>query len=273
MTGQNQLIDRKALLQNRARRVMQQGTFLHDLAIADVQDRLMMVNKSFKDIVIVTGWADPWAAAFPEARVIEDTYVLDLSVQSCDLIIHALALHCANDPVGQIIQCARSLRPDGLFIAICFGGQTLQELRSSLATAESQITGGLSPRVLPMADLQDLGALLQRANLALPVADSAAQTVAYPNLHALMRDIRAMGETNPMTVRSRRFTPRGLFQRTEEIYKAEFANSDEQLLATFEQIFLTGWAPDESQQKPLRPGSAKMRLADALGVAEHNLKD
>ena len=100
MTGQNQLIDRKALLQNRARRVTQQGSFLHDLAIADVQDRLMMVNKSFKDIVIVTGWADPWAAAFPEARVIEDTDVLDLSVQSCDLIIHAVALHCANDPRG-----------------------------------------------------------------------------------------------------------------------------------------------------------------------------
>ena len=273
MIEQNQLIDRKALLQNRARRVTQQGTFLHDLAIADVQDRLMMVNKSFKNIVIVTGWADPWATAFPEARVIEDTDILDLSVQSCDLIIHALTLHCVNDPVGQIIQCAHSLRPDGLFIAICYGGKTLRELRSSLATAESQITGGLSPRVLPMADLQDLGALLQRANLALPVADSAAQTVAYPNLHALMRDLRAMGETNPMNARSRRFTPRSLFQCAEALYKAEFANSDEKLIATFEQIFLTGWAPDESQQTPLRPGSAKMRLADALGVAEHNLKD
>jgi SAM-dependent methyltransferase len=273
MTGQNQLIDRNALLRNRARRMTQQGTFLHDLAIADVQDRLMMVNKSFKEVAIITGWADPWAAAFPAARVIEDTDVLDLSVQSCDLIINALALHCANDPLGQIIQCARSLRPDGLFIAICFGGQTLQELRSALATAESQIMGGLSPRVLPMADLQDLGALLQRAKLALPVADSAAQKVAYSDLYALMDDLRAMGEANPMTDRSRRFTPPSLFQRAEAIYKAEFANSDEQLIATFEQIFLTGWAPDESQQKPLRPGSAKIRLADALGVAEHNLKD
>jgi hypothetical protein len=105
------------------------------------------------------------------------------------------------------------------------------------------------------------------------VADSAAQTVAYSNLNALMRDLRSMGESNAMTDRSRRFTPRSLFQRAEAIYKAEFANSDEKLLATFEQIFLTGWAPDEAQQKPLRPGSAKMRLADALGVAEHNLKD
>ena len=273
MTGQNQLIDRKTLLQNRARRSTEKGTFLHDLAIADVQDRLMMVNKSFSDIVIVTGWADPWAAAFPEARVIEDTDVLDLTVQSCDLIIHALALHCANDPVGQIIQCGRGLRPDGLFIGVCFGGQTLQELRSALATAESQLSGGLSPRVLPMADLQDLGALLQRANLALPVADSAAQNVAYSNLSALMNDLRAMGETNPMNDRLRRFTPRNLFQRAEAIYKSEFTNSEKQLVATFEQVFLTGWAPDESQQKPLRPGSAKMRLADALGVAEHHLND
>jgi len=273
MTRQNQLIDRQALVQNRNHCSTERGTFLHDLAIADVKDRLMMVNKSFKDIVIVTGWAEPWAVAFPEARVIEDTDVLDISVQSCDLIIHALALHCANDPVGQVIQCARGLRPDGLFIAACFGGQTLQELRSSLATAESQLSGGLSPRVLPMADLRDLGALLQRANLALPVADSASQIVVYPNLHALMFDLRAMGETNPMTDRTRHFTPRGLFQRAEAIYKTEFANSDDQLVATFEQIFLTGWAPDESQQKPLRPGSAKMRLSDALGVAEYNLKD
>jgi hypothetical protein len=175
--------------------------------------------------------------------------------------------------VGQIIQCGRGLRPDGLFIGVCFGGQTLQELRSALATAESQLSGGLSPRVLPMADLQDLGALLQRANLALPVADSAAQNVAYSNLSALMNDLRAMGETNPMNDRLRRFTPRKLFQRAEAIYKSEFTNSEKQLVATFEQVFLTGWAPDESQQKPLRPGSAKMRLADALGVAEHNLND
>lgn len=273
MTAPNQLIDRTALLRHRQRRLRQRGTFLHNLAISDVQDRLLMVNKSFKDVAIVTGWADPWAQAFPSARIIEDSDTLDLHLQSCDLVIHGLSLHSANDPVGQIIQCSRALRPDGLFIGICFGGQTLQELRSALATAESQITGGLSPRVFPMADVRDLGALLQRANLALPVADSATQNVAYPTLRALMHDLRAMGETNAMTGRTRHFTSKTLFERASEIYKSEFSNVEGHLMTTFEQIFLTGWAPDESQQKPLRPGSAKMRLAEALGVAEQHLKD
>jgi hypothetical protein len=170
------------------------------------------------------------------------------------------------------VQCRRALSPDGLFLGITFGGRTLGALRAALATAEAEVTGGLSPRVLPMADIRDLGAVLQRAGLALPVADAFVQEVRHADALALMRDLRAMGEGNALAGRHRRIPPRALFARAAALYAA--AHSDGAGVVTpFEFVVLTGWAPHESQQKPLRPGSAAARLADALGSTEHGLPD
>ena len=186
-------------------------------------------------------------------------------------MIHALCLHWANDPVGQLVQCRRALRPDGLFLGVLFGGQTLAELRACLAESEVSVTGGLSPRVLPMAEIRDLGGLLQRAGFALPVADSATRTVTYADAGRLMTDLRAMGEANALEGRLRRPTRRGVFAQAAMRYAAGFPAPEGRIRATFEMIFLTGWAPDDSQPKPLRPGSAARRLADALGSAEQPL--
>jgi hypothetical protein len=170
--------------------------------------------------------------------------------------------------VGQIAQARRALRPDGLFIGALFAGDTLWELRQALALAETETTGGLSPRVAPMGEIRDLGALLQRAGLALPVADAARLPVSYATMFDLIRDLRAMGETNVMTDRSRAPTRRAVFARAAELYAERFGDGSGRVGATFEIVYLTGWAPAESQQKPLRPGSAVARLADALGTEE-----
>ncbi|MGL6210630.1 MAG: methyltransferase domain-containing protein, partial [Paracoccaceae bacterium] len=199
-------------------------------------------------------------------RVVPDAEVLDLAPQSQDLLVHGLGLHWANDPVGQLVQCRRALRPDGLLLALMFGGQTLHELRSALAQAETEVTGGLSPRVLPMAEIRDLGGLLQRAGFALPVADSFARRVMYRDIWHLMRDLRGMGEGNALAARLRHPTRRAVFTRADAIYAESFGSGD-RIPATFEVITLTGWAPHDSQQKPLRPGSAQAQLADALNAA------
>lgn len=200
----------------------------------------------------------------PTARIVADDDVLDLEAGSHDLVIHALCLHWANDPVGQLVQCRRALRPDGLFLAVLFGGQTLAGLRACLAEAEAALAGGLSPRVLPMAEIRDLGGLLQRAGFALPVADSVTHTVTYADSFALMRDLRAMAEGNALAARLRRPTRRSVLAEADRLYATEFAAGPGRIAARFEMIFLTGWAPDASQQQPLRPGSAIRRLADAL---------
>ncbi len=231
-----------------------------------------MVNKSFKEMAIVTGFPDFWQNAFPEATCRADDEVLDLPEAGFDLLIHAMALHWANDPVGQLIQARRALRPDGLLLAVFMGGKTLHELRASLAQAEAEITGGLSPRIAPMGEIRDLGALLQRAGFALPVADSIPLNVSYKSPRHLMHDLRAMGETNALSGRPRKMTRRALITRAEEIYCQAFGDAG-RINATFELIILTGWSPDESQQKPLRPGSATTRLAEALGTHEAKLKD
>jgi hypothetical protein len=221
----------------------------------------------------VTGLPQVWGDFLPGARVVADAPVLDLAPGTHDLVIHAMALHWAADPVGQMVQARQALKPDGLFLGVCFGGQTLAELRAALATAEAEVTGGLSPRVLPMAEIRDWGGLLQRAGLALPVADALCQNVAYRDLQRLYADLRAMGERNALAARRRVAPPRALFARTAQIYAAHHSSHNGHLRATFELIFLTGWAPDASQPQPLRPGSAKARLADALGVAESPLSD
>jgi SAM-dependent methyltransferase len=266
------LFDRSAIQAHRAR-AREDALFLHTAALDEVQDRLMMVNRSFTDPAIVTPFPQVWQAAFPNARIVPDADVLDLMPGSCDLVIHAMCLHWANDPVGQLIQCRRALRADGLLLVVALGGQTLHQLRSVLAEAESRISGGLSPRVAPMAEIRDLGGLLQRAGLNLPVADVVPLTAEYRDLWHLMRDLRDMGETNALNARLKHPTPRSLFDTANSLYQEHFATATGRLPATFELICLTGWSPDESQPKPLRPGSAKARLADALKVPETKLPE
>lgn len=266
------LTDRAALARNRAR-ARSDALFLHRLAVDEVQDRLELVNRTFTSPAIVTPFPQVWAGVLPGARIVPDDDVLSLEVGAHDLTVHAMALHWANDPVGQIIQCRRALRPDGLFLGLSLGGQTLAALRSVLAESESAETDGLSPRVAPMAELREMGGLMQRAGLALPVADIVTQRAEYRDLWHLMRDLRAMGEGNALTARLRRPTRRGVFERANRLYKGHFATPEGRLPAIFEILCLTGWAPDASQPKPLRPGSAAARLADALGADETPLPD
>src|SRR6056297_1747386 len=244
------LTDRAALARNRHRALRDPALFLHAAAVHDIQDRLALINRTFTDTRIVTGLPDFWAEQFPDATCIDDVDHLDLAGNSCDLIVHAMCLHWADDPVGQLIQCRRALRPDGLFIAVFFGGQTLHQLRAVLAQAESDLRGGLSPRVLPMGDIRDLGALLQRAGFALPVADTLPLDVSYENLFALMRDLRAMGEANALDARPRNFTRRDVLLRAMELYAETFGTPDDRIPATFELITLTGWAPSSDQPQP-----------------------
>jgi SAM-dependent methyltransferase len=262
-----QLTDRPALARHRLRAT---DPFLQTDAVTEVQERLIEVNRPFISVAIVTGFPEIWAKAMPDAKIIPDDDTLALTENTHDLIIHALCLHWAHDPVGQLIQCRRALRPDGLFIALTLGGQTLHELRTSLAQAESEITHGLSPRILPMGEIRDLGALLQRAGFALPVADAYTRTILYRDMTHLMHDLRAMGETNALNARLRHPTRRTIFTRAAQIYAQTYAQNGK-IPATFETICLTAWAPSDTQPKPLRPGSAAQRLADALNTAENPL--
>ncbi len=272
MTDVPPLTDRPALTRHRARALALPGhdaaMFLHRLALTDIQERLIEVNRTFTAPAVVSGFPDLWRDLRPDAVQVADDEVLALQPGAHDLVVHAMALHWANDPLGQLVQCRRALRPDGLLIAVLAGGRSLHELRTALAEAEARVTGGLSPRVLPMGEIRDLGALMQRAGFALPVADSLQQTVEYRSFPGLLADLRASGETNALAGRLRRFTGRSVLGEAAAIYAANFATPEGRLPATAELVFLTGWAPHDSQQQPLRPGSAKARLADALGVPE-----
>lgn len=184
--------------------------------------------------------------------------------QSLDLVVSLLSLQAMNDIPGMLIQIRRALRPDGLFLGAFAGAGTLFELRESLLAAETELYGGASPRVAPFTDVRDAGALLQRAGLALPVADVETVTVRYASLFNLMADLRAMGETNALTDRSRRPGSRKLFARAAEIYAERFSDPDGRVRASFSIVWMSGWAPDASQQKPLKPGSAKVSLKAIL---------
>lgn len=269
MTSPPVLTDRPALLRHRAR-ALRAGPelFLHEDAALELEERLNEVNRTFTAPAIVAAFPEPWRRLLPGARVVADDEVLALEPGAHDLVVHALCLHWANDPVGQIVQAARALRPDGLFIAVMFGGQTLNELRAALAEAEVAVTGGLSPRVLPMAEIRDLGGLLQRAGLALPVADSVLRRVSYAGPARLLADLRAMGEANALAGRRRGYTRRAVLADAMRRYAEAYGDAEGRVPASFDMIWLTGWKPHESQQKPLRPGSAVARLADALGAAQ-----
>ncbi|SEN10592.1 hypothetical protein SAMN04488003_10962 [Loktanella fryxellensis] len=263
------LTDSTALTRNRARATT---TFLRDRVAADVQERLQEVNRTFTQPLIVTPTPAIWARILPDAATMPPTDVLDVRPGVHDLVIHDLSLHWADDPVGQLVQARHALMPDGLFIGTLFGGQTLHELRACLAQAEAQVTGGLSPRVAPMAEIRDLGGLLYRAGLALPVADGDTLRIRYRDAHALMHDLRTMGEGNALAARQRHATRRAVMAVAADLYGTHFAHPDGGITATFEVITLTGWAPADSQPQPLRPGSATARLADALGTAETPLR-
>lgn len=200
-----------------------------------------------------------------------DEEALPFAPESFDLVVSALALQGVNDLPGTLVQIRRILRPDGLFLACLPGGQTLQELRIALAAAEDEVLGGVSPRIAPFADLRDMGGLLQRAGFALPVTDVDLLSVRYDHMFALMADLRAMGATNVLVARNRRPLRRSVLVRAAEIYQSRFADADGRVRASFEFVWLSGWAPHESQQKPLQPGSAKARLADALSTVERKI--
>ena len=262
-----QITDRAALMRNR-NRAHPLALFLQDQGADDIQDILIEVNRNFTSIAIITGFPDFLAAHYPDATIVPEDETLAFESDSYDLILHTMCLHWANDPVGQLVQARHALKPDGLLLCTFFGGQTLHELRTSLAEAEAAITGGLSPRIAPMGEIRDLGALLQRAGLALPVADSTPLTVSYANAFHLMHDLRKMGEGNALTQRIKYATRRNILTEAASIYADNFSNEDNRVDATFEIITLTGWAPAKNQPQPLRPGSAKTRLADALGTKE-----
>ncbi len=247
--------------------------FLLEEASGGLAERLAAVNRSFELGLDIEGRAKLGAGAKSWTNAaLEKHDALKVAPESFDLAISALALHVVNDLPGVLAQIRRALKPDGLFLAALFGGDTLFELRDALATAEVETRGGLSPRVAPFADVRDLGGLLQRAGFALPVADVERTTALYRDFADLVRDLRLHGETNALTDRSRKPLSRATLAAAIAYYRANHAEADGRLRATFDIIYLTGWVPHESQQRPLKPGSAQTRLAEALGTSEYKAR-
>jgi SAM-dependent methyltransferase len=293
------LIFDRSLLRARRRRGLRLGpeTFLLDRVAEDFADRLRVVLRRFDlaaDIGTPTAAVraavlrngaigamialDPMIdaarnlsgdhAAAAALRVVADEEALPFANESLDLVVSGLALQAVNDLPGVLVQIRRALKLDGLFLAALLGGDTLAELRQSFAMAESELDGGVSPRVAPFPDVRDMGALLQRAGFALPVTDADRVTVRYATPFALLRDLRRMGAANPLVERRRVPLRRATLMRAMEVYAARFADPDGKVRASFDIIWLSGWSPHEAQQQPLRPGSARTRLADALGTTE-----
>lgn len=289
MNGPPIVFDRKLLARRRARARGNPSDFLLRHVADDILDRLATVQRHFDvaaDIGAATAYvADALArsgradhvvrlASAPEPAgmgftvVVGDEEALPFAPESLDLAVSVLSLQFVNDLPGVLAQVRRALRSDGLFLAAMLGGDTLRELAESFAVAEAEISGGASPRVAPFVEVRTAGALLQRAGFALPVVDQDRITVRYADPLALMRDLRAMGATNVLAERSQRPLRRAVLIRAAADYADRFADPDGRIRATFDVISLSGWAPHESQQKPLRPGSATARLADVLGTVE-----
>ena len=265
------LFDR-ALLRARMERARRAGsaTFLLDRIREDFEERLQAVMRNFADVADISTPGEllrpPIANRFQSIRHFDfgPSEILPLQPASLDLAISALAFQFVNDLPGVLAQIRRALRPDGLLLAAMIGGDTLTELRQSFAAAEAECEGGASPRVAPFADLRDIGSLLQRAGLALPVTDVDRVVVRYDSAFALMADLRRMGATNILIERRRTPTRRATMLRMAQIYSERFADADGRIRATFDVIWLSGWAPHESQQQPLKPGSAKASLEAAV---------
>ena len=261
------LFDR-ALLARRIARAKGLGpaTFLLDRVREDMADRLAAVNRAFTEVADI--WTPGGGLSLSGLRVrhidIGGDETLPFAAGSVDLAVSALAFQFVNDLPGVLAQIRRALKPDGLLLAALVGGDTLTELRQSFAAAEAEVEGGVSPRVAPFADLRDIGGLLQRAGLALPVTDVDRVVVRYDNAFALMTDLRRMGATNILLERRHAPTRRATMLRMAQIYTERFADPDGRIRATFDIVWLSAWAPHESQPKPLRPGSATASLEDAV---------
>lgn len=285
------LVFDRPLVRRRLARALKAGyaDFLLERAVGDLEERLSTVMRSFP-LALDVGTPTPAAtealrrsgraeqvvrlSPAPEpGSVLGDEERLPFAGGRFDLAVSLLALQSVNDLPGTLVQIRRALKPDGLFIGAVLGGATLTELRQAFTQAEAELEGGVSPRVAPFADVRDLGGLLQRAGFALPVADSEVVRVRYGDPFALMRDLRLMGFSSALNDRRRTPLRRATLLRAAQVYAERFADPDGRLPATFEIVWLSGWAPHESQQKPLRPGSAKMRLADALGVPQTPVPD
>ena len=287
-----ELFDRRLLRLRQRRAARDPATFLLDRVVGELGERLGTVLRRFeraidlgtpagalRSVLAASGKVGTVVAVSAQLRrdsglaVAADEEALPFADGSLDLVVSALALQFVNDLPGALAQIRRALKPDGLLLAALIGGASLAELRQAFAQAESEIEGGASPRVAPFADVRELGALMQRAGFALPVVDCDRLTVRYDTVFDLMRDLRRMGATN--VLRERRRTPlrRATLARMAQVYAQRFADPDGRLRASFEIVWLSGWAPHESQQKPLKPGSAKQRLADALGTIERSAGD
>ena len=288
-----QIFDRRLLAHHRQRALL--GDVVPDFLLVrvaeDFVDRLSVIKRSFPRVLVLGSGSgslgralggvagieqvvnmDPAVASLrlhSACGVVADEEALPFADESFDLVVSGLSLQYVNDLPGTLTQIRRVLKPDGLFLGAMAGGETLTELRQAALQAESDVCGGASPRVAPFGDVRDLGGLLQRAGFALPVADADPITVTYATPLDLIRELKAMGASNVLTERRRVPMTRGLLLHIADVYQQRFSNSDGRIRATFEILTMTGWAPHESQQKPLRPGSAAARLADALGVDEN----
>jgi SAM-dependent methyltransferase len=292
MTSQPNIFDRTLLTRRRTRAARDAAS--HDFLLRhvseDIADRLSIIQRHFPiglNLGAHTGMlsrrlreqgkigilidCDPSAAMLAKCdgpRLAADEEFLTFGPGTLDLVVSGLALQFVNDLPGVLVQIRQALKSDGLLLAALLGAGSLAELREAFLIAETELYGGATPRVAPFADVRTLGGLLQRAGFALPVADVDSLRVTYPHPLALMAEIKAMGASNVLTERSRRPMTRRLLARAAEVYAERFGEPDGRVPATFEIVTLTGWAPDPTQPKPLRPGSAKTRLADALGVPE-----
>lgn len=290
------IFDRELLARRRERAwAASQGgqSFLLERVADDFAERLSIVRRTFDraasigsfdgtiarrlrtlpnvGFMVETEAAPRLAAIADGPMIVADDELLPFADQSLDLVVSGLSWQLVNDVPGTLAQIRRALKPDGLLLAALLGGETLKELRDAWVVAESETTGGVSPRVAPFADLRELGALLQRSGFSLPVADLDVVTVAYASPLALMRELKAMGASNPLVERSRSPVRRDTLARADMVYRERHGRPDGRVTATFEIVTLTAWVPHESQQKPLRPGSATARLADALGTTEQRL--
>ena len=302
MVAPEQVFDRGAVRRHQARAAtrLAEHDFLFREVATRVAERIGDVNRRFP-LAIELGSHAPatsrilgqltqvgtWISAYGAPRgagrpggqedgglgLVADEEWLPFAEGRADLVVSVLGLHWVNDLPGALIQIRRALRPDGLFMAALWGGETLGELRQALLSAESEIEGGASPRVSPFVDVAQAGALLQRAGFALPVADLDSLTVTYPDALALMRELRGMGEANAVGARRKSFSRRNTLARAAAIYGERFGTADGRGPATFQVIYLTAWAPHASQQQPRRPGSAQTRLADALDTIEQPAGD
>ena len=285
-----EIFDNDQIVRNRNRAAHQFASvdFLKQIAVERLLDRLDLMRRDFGTVIDVGAQGGYVARALRDHQKVDKVISLDPSplfvqqasaygesndmsvealpsaLRKADAIVSLLYLHQVNDLPGLMKQMAGQLNPDGLFFAVLFGGRSLQELKAAISAAEEEIYGGISPHVAPMADIRDVGGLLGRAGLALPVADSELLTVTYSSALRLMQELRLMGEGNSLIGRRQSFTRREVFLRAAAIYQERYGQEDGQIPASFELLYLTAWSPDKSQQKPLRPGSAKVSLKDVF---------